>query len=130
MISTMPDQRFRKSERLRLRSDFSRVYAYRCSAAGDVLVVYAAENGLKWSRLGLSVSKKVGNAVQRQYVRRRIREAYRTNKAKLPVGFDIICIAKPLATDKKVDLSVSLCKLMKKAVQLVKRRRKNNFSEL
>ena len=86
----IPNQRFRKHERLRLRTDFERVYGERCSASDDILIVYVATNDFSWSRLGLSVSKRVGNAVQRNYVRRKIREAFRTNKCDLPCGFDII----------------------------------------
>ncbi len=53
-----------------------------------------AKNGLAWSRLGLRVGKRVGNAVRRNYVRRRIREAFRTAKDDIPGGFDIICVAR------------------------------------
>ena len=59
-----------------------------------LLIVYVAANGLAWSRLGISVSKRVGKAVQRNYVRRRIREAFRSMKADLPTGLDIVCIAR------------------------------------
>lgn len=118
------DRRFRKSERLRLRSDFSRVFAYRHSAGNDVFVVYAMENGLKWSRLGMSVSKKVGNSVVRHRVRRKIREAYRINKANLPIGYDLICIARPQATRRDIDVAAVLCKTIKQAVRCTKKPRK------
>ena len=123
-MSIKPNQRFRKSERLRLRSDFSRVYAYRFSAGNDVLVVYAMENGLKWSRLGMSVSKKVGNSVMRHRVRSKIREAYRLNKTNLPAGYDLICIARPQAAREDIDLDSILCKTVKQAVQRTKKPRK------
>lgn len=127
-MSIKPNLRFRKSERLRLRSDFSRVYAYRYSAGNDVLVVYAMENGLNWSRLGMSVSKKVGNSVVRHRVRGKIREAYRTNKANLPTGYDLICIARPRAARDDVDLSSVLCKTIKLAVRCTKKSPKKTTS--
>lgn len=107
-MATSGDQRFRRTERLRLREDFARVLAAKCSQADSALVVYVAPNDLAWSRLGCSVSKKIGNAVQRNYVRRRIREAFRTQKHDLPRGLDIICIARTKASDKSWDLAQSL----------------------
>lgn len=109
------DQRFRKHDHLRLRSDFARVFARKWRAGDDVLAVYVARNGLSYSRLGLSVSKKIGNAVHRNYVRRRIREAFRTSKAEIPEGFDIICVARPKATDPRRDLGCSLRTLVANA---------------
>ena len=54
--------------------------------------IVAAPNGLPYSRLGLSVSKRVGKAVTRNRIKRRIRELFRTQKKSLPQGFDIIVI--------------------------------------
>ena len=89
------DEQFHRRDRLRLTSEFARVYAARRRAGNDILLVYVADNRLGWSRLGLSVSKRVGNAVCRSRVRRLIREAFRKSRAELPVGIDIICVAKP-----------------------------------
>ncbi len=91
----IPDRRFRKQERIRLRSEFDRIYAARRFASNDKLTVYVLENDLDFSRLGLSVSRKVGGAVVRNLIRRRIKEAFRKNKPDLPVGFDILCVVKP-----------------------------------
>jgi len=112
-----PDQRFQKHERLRRRTDFERVFARRCSVGDDVLVVYVAENGLAWTRFGLSVSKRIGNAVHRNYVRRRIREAFRTSKADISKGFDIICVARLKAVDRGIDVGHSLRSLVPKAIR-------------
>ena len=111
------DRRFDRKERLRLRSDFARVFSRKCSAGDAGLVVYVADNGLAWSRLGLSVSKRIGKAVQRNYVRRRIREAFRTCKIDLPTGLDIICVARRKAVDPRYDLAASLRALVIKATQ-------------
>ncbi len=108
------NQRFLQRERLHLRRDFARVFGGKCKAADAVLVVYAAANDLDWSRLGISVSKRIGNAVRRHYVKRRIREAFRKGKADLPRGLDIVCVARPAAADADVDVSASLRKLILK----------------
>ncbi len=108
-------QRFPKRERLRLNRGFARVFARKCRAGDDVLLVYAAKNDLAWSRLGLRVGKRMGNAVRRNYIRRRIREAFRANKAKIPQGFDFVCIALPRAKDPSCDIALSLCALMARA---------------
>lgn len=82
--------RLRKEQRLRRQEDFDRVYAQDAFAADGVLVVRAAANGLGWTRLGLSVSRKVGNAVMRNRWKRLIREAFRLSQHELPVGLDLV----------------------------------------
>ena len=111
------DQRFRRRERLRSRSDFGRVYAARQRCGDGRLMVYVIENGLGWSRLGLSVSKRVGGAVCRNYIRRRIREAFRTAGAELPTGLDIVCVTTPGVTDTEYDLARAFRNLVVKAAQ-------------
>jgi ribonuclease P protein component len=116
VTSTMSrDQRFHQHEHLRLRSDFARVFAQKRSAGDNLLVTYVAENDLGCCRLGLVVSRKVGNAVERNYVRRRIREAFRTSRDRVPAGLDIICIARPNAKDCRYDIARSFSALVLKA---------------
>ena len=86
----MPDVRFPKSHHLRKEADFQRVYAARVYAANDVLVVNGCESGLPHARLGLSVSRKVGNAVVRNAWKRRIREVFRLAQEVLPPGVDFV----------------------------------------
>lgn len=80
---------FTKSQRLLSRDDFSRVYQQDHFAADNVLVIRARRSPGR-SRLGLSVSKKVGNAVVRNRWKRRIREAFRQQQFDLPTGLEII----------------------------------------
>src|SRR5947208_12709893 len=88
----MTDFRFRKHEHLRRPDEFRRVYDRRRSVSDDWLIVYACENGLAHARLGLSVSRKVGGAVQRNRLRRLYREAFRLSKPELPGGVDLVLI--------------------------------------
>jgi ribonuclease P protein component len=86
----MADQRFPKKIRLRSNAEFDAVFHARTFAADDVLVMHAVNNGLLFVRLGLSVSRKVGNAVVRNRWKRTIRESFRRQKFLLPPGLDIV----------------------------------------
>ncbi|MCP4098582.1 ribonuclease P protein component [bacterium] len=86
----MTDNRFPKSVRLRRQAEFDRVYGGNVFAADNVLVIKGVRNGLSASRLGLSVSRKVGNAVVRNRWKRRIREAFRQHRTNLPAGIDFV----------------------------------------
>jgi len=81
---------FGKNLRLRKTSDFSLVYQSKGYVADDTLVMNARRNGLSQTRLGLSISRKVGNAVQRNRWKRVIREAFRLNQHSIPTGFDVV----------------------------------------
>src|SRR5579871_4585393 len=88
----MPSFRFRKHEHLRRAADFRRVYERRRSVSDEWLIVYACENQLPHLRLGLSVSRKFGNAVHRNRLRRLYREAFRLTRSEMPVGLDLVLI--------------------------------------
>src|SRR4051794_34631086 len=91
-MTTNQRQTFLPHEHLRRPADFRRVYERRRSVANDWLIVYGCGNGLAYSRLGLSVSRKVGPAVHRNRIRRLYREAYRLARDQLPAGLDLILI--------------------------------------
>jgi ribonuclease P protein component len=113
--------RFRPHEHLRRPADFQAVYDRRRSAADGTLVVYARENGLAHSRVGLSVSKKFGSAVRRNRIRRLLREAYRLTKEGLPAGYDLILIPRPLDDYELDAIRHSLVKLAKQAVRKIEK---------
>jgi ribonuclease P protein component len=87
-------QRFR----LRRADDFRRVYSSRRHRDGRLLVVHSAKSDLDHPRVGFSVSSKVGGAVTRNLVRRRLREAARPLIQGLPGGVDMVVVARPEAS--------------------------------
>ena len=88
------------SESLKKNRDFQLTYKKRKSYANRYLVMYVRENGTSGNRLGLSVSKKVGNSVVRHRVTRLLRESYRLQEEHFRRGYDIIIIARASAKDK------------------------------
>lgn len=74
-------------------------------------MVFGFPNGLEITRLGLSVSRKVGGSVERQRWKRRIREAFRCQRHQLPVGLDLIVIPKAQAQPPFKALASSIANL-------------------
>jgi ribonuclease P protein component len=103
---------FTKAEHLRRPSDFRRVYERRRSVSDGWLLVYACENGLPHLRLGLSVSRKIGPATQRNRMRRLYREAYRLTRSEMPTGLDIVLIPRSPQEPTLEDLKRSLPRLV------------------
>ena len=85
------------SESLKKSYQFSDVYEKGKSFAGRYIVVYGMTNGLERNRLGISVSKKVGNSIVRHHLARLIRENYRLNEDLYKKGFDIVVVARAAA---------------------------------
>ena len=85
----------RRADRLRARADFQRLRAAGRSWAHPLLILYRDQNQLAGSRLGVSVSRRVGKAVVRNRVRRRVREAVRARWPDLEPSQDLLFIARP-----------------------------------
>ncbi len=79
---------------LKKNSDFRRLYARGSSAVTPYLVLYCRRNRDEVNRLGYTVSTKLGHAVARNRVRRRLREIYRLNAPALKQGYDIVVVAR------------------------------------
>lgn len=75
-------------------NDFRRLYARGKSYVTPVVVVYVMKNRAKTLRVGITTSKKIGNAVLRNRSRRVIREAFRSLAGKVRPGFDIVLVAR------------------------------------
>ena len=85
------------SESLKKSKDFQNVYNKGNSYANRLLVMYVLENHTDKNRLGISVSKKVGNSVIRHHLTRLIRESYRLHEDMFDSGLDIVVIARATA---------------------------------
>jgi ribonuclease P protein component len=87
----MTNHRFSKRMRLLSAKEFERVFAARVSASDAWLVMYAAENEVGHSRLGLTVPRRIGGATRRNRWKRLLREAFRLRQLELP-AFDLVCV--------------------------------------
>lgn len=86
------------SESLKKNRDFQHVYKNGTSYANRFFVMYVLENNLGKNRIGISVSKKVGNSVVRHHISRLVRESYRLNENLFACGYDVIVIARVSAS--------------------------------
>lgn len=82
------------TESLKKNDDFRKVYHSGKSYANRYLVMYVLENETDRSRLGISVSKKVGNSVVRHRVKRLVKESYRLHETVFNSGLDIVIVAR------------------------------------
>ena len=80
--------------RLKKNKEFQRVYQCKKSFIGRYLVLYLKKNDLNYSRFGFVVSKKVGKAVERNKIKRRLKEICRLNFDRFKTGYDLIFIAR------------------------------------
>ena len=84
---------------LKKNEDFQRVYGKRKSFANRYFIMYILNNNSSINRLGISVSKKVGNSVVRHRVVRLVRESYRLNEERFNSGLDLVVVARSTAAD-------------------------------
>ena len=90
---------YRPSERLRRRGEFLAVQRRGRKIVTPHFLVFLLEVPREGTRIGVTASKKVGGAVQRNRVKRLVREAYRRNKSLFPGGKDIVLVAKRSAVE-------------------------------
>lgn len=108
------------STSLKLNHIFRRLYRTN-GQANSCLVLYARKNRTGTNRVGITVSKKLGKAVVRNRVRRRIREAYRLNEGQFLPGWDIVIVARSRAVEVNFQkLTQSLLTLSEQAGILTK----------
>lgn len=101
---------------LKENHEFRRLYQKGASAVSGCMVVYCRKNKLGHNRLGITVSVKLGHAVVRNRVRRRLREVYRLNEEMFSPGWDIVVVARSRAVDAPfAALTRSYLNLAKKA---------------
>lgn len=110
-----------KAYRIKQNNDFQRIYKNGKSVANRQFVIYTADNECDHFRLGISVSKKLGNAVTRNRIKRSIRECFKHHKEDI-ISKDIIVIARHQSVDLKVaDTKKSLEHVLKIAKVFNKR---------
>jgi len=85
------------------RRDFELVFSDGVNLASRYLVIYARPNELSFNRLGLSVGKKLGNAVTRNRIKRLLREAMRKVIEEIPLNCDFVIVAKRSSVEGRLD---------------------------
>lgn len=105
-------QRFRVRENRR----FQEIRKQGRSHANDLLVMCALPNSLPYSRFGFSVSSRIGNAVQRNRIKRRLREAMRLRMALVKSGWDVVFIARnPIRSADYQEMDAACARLLRRA---------------
>ena len=89
------------TERIKENRDFRKLYAKGKVYVSGSFVMYALQNRKESTRVGVTCSKKVGNAVRRNRSKRVLREAFRSLQSDIPTGYDFILVARSATADKK-----------------------------
>lgn len=105
---------FPQEVRIRKSRDYASVYAGQNKAGDQRLLIFAIRNAAGLTRCGLSVSKKNGNAVRRNRIKRLLREAFRLTRHELPPGLDLILIPRQIEVPTLAEYQESLRHLTKK----------------
>ncbi len=90
-MNAKTNQRFPPRLRIRRHAEFARVMREGRRGGDRRLLLWVLPNGRAYTRLGLVVGRRHGNAVARNRLKRLLREAFRLSRDKLPPGFDIAC---------------------------------------
>ncbi len=104
----------KQSESLKKNQDFKEIYSTGKSFANKYLIMYVKRNKTNHNRIGISVSKKVGNSVVRHRITRLVRESYRLAEDSVLNGLDIIVVARVSARGKDYsDIESAMLHLIK-----------------
>lgn len=116
------------SESLRKNRDFQQVYRKGKSLANKYLVMYVRKNDLPKNRIGISVSKKVGNSVVRHHLTRLVREGYRLQEDLFHAGYDVVIIVRVNAKDCTYHEIEGAIYHLGKLHQIVEKKDENNIN--
>ena len=92
-----------RTRRLSGKLAFASVFERKVKETRGPLVVFACPNELKYPRLGISISRRVGTAPKRNRIKRLLREAFRLMQHDLPVGYDFVIVVRPHETQMLAD---------------------------
>ncbi|MGI5949817.1 ribonuclease P protein component [Peptoniphilus sp.] len=100
---------------LKKNSEFQRVYLARNISGSKYLTLFTLKNNRDYPRVGITTTKKVGNAVNRNFVKRRLKHIIRENSDKLTGGYDYVFVVKKGACDADFnDLKYSFLNVLKR----------------
>lgn len=108
-----PRQTLPRSARVRARAEFDRVFKEKQRASDALLTVYVVGGGTAGARLGIAASRRIGNAVARNYAKRLVRESFRRLRNELPAGTDWVVVPRT-ADVTLIQLDASLRQLTKR----------------
>ena len=117
----MTENRFSKRVRLLKAREFERVFAARNAASNGWIALYGAANELGHPRLGISVSRRVGGAVERNRWKRLLRESFRLEQHELP-AMDIVCVVRGQSPPPLGELRESLQTLASRIARRLKQK--------
>lgn len=117
--TSSPRRTLRPRQRLRNPSDFRRVYDTRKPWHGPAVVIFFRPNGMSFSRMGVSVSRKHGSATKRNRLKRVLREAFRLGQTEMPEGFDFVLIPRQGVKDWGTEMA---CKQLARFSKEVRKR--------
>lgn len=109
------------TETLKRNHEFRTLYYRGKSQVHPLLVTYARKNRLGYNRIGITTTKKIGKATERNRARRIIREAYRMLEPDLPVGWDFVFVARTKTTTAKMP---ALLPVIKNQIETLTSRKK------
>ena len=95
MTGAEGDRSFGPRWRVRGRTRFAEIHGARVRRESGPLLVYALPNDVGHLRIGLSVGRRIGNAVRRNLVKRRLREAFRLHRDAWAAGYDLLVVVRP-----------------------------------
>lgn len=104
-----PVNTFKKKEKLKRKKEFQNIFQFGIKLRDSYFIIYRHNNSFHFSRIAIVTSRKFGNAVNRNRMKRRIREIYRTNKMEFSEGNDYIII--PTRKAKKISYKILKDKL-------------------
>ena len=114
-------ERFPKQARIKRQRDFDRAFRSGHVVADGVLVIHGTRNSSQRTRMGISISRRVGNAVARNYWKRIIREAFRKHQQRLAVGLDLVIRPKKGASPDPHAVHAAIPELVRRLVRRLPR---------